>query len=60
MADFEGNMLRPPLTAADIPLEPFGTIEATNLQDGFEELVGEQNSIVYIARLLVANQLGAI
>ncbi len=47
-------------TADGIQLSPFGTIEATNLQDAFEELVGEQNSIIYIAQTLVANQLGAL
>lgn len=47
-------------SAENITIQPFGTIESTNLQDAFEELVGEQNSIIYIAQTLVANQLGAL
>lgn len=51
----------PAVTTADtLAFTPFGTIEATNVQDALEEMIGEQNSIVYIARFLVANQLGAI
>lgn len=47
-------------SAENITIQPFGTIEATNLQDAFEELVGEQNSIIYIAQTLITNQLGAL
>lgn len=51
----------PELTTADtIAVLPFGTIEATTIQDALEEIVGEQNTAIYVANLLVANQLGAL
>lgn len=47
-------------SAENITIQPFGTIESESLQDALEEIVGEQNTAIYVANLLVANQLGAL
>lgn len=51
----------PEVTTADtIAITPFGTIEATTLQDALEEIVDDQNSIVSLSNLVLAQQLGAL
>ncbi len=56
MADFEGNMLRPPPTAASVTMMPFGPITETNLQDGLEEMT----PMLYAAQVMAATLFGAL
>ena len=56
-----GGLWSPEVTTDEtITMTPFGTIESTTVQDALEEIVGEQNTAIYVANLLVANQLGAL